>query len=145
MRRIYAFVISFTLLAVNQALAGEKVGYQNWIAELGGKTNEAYTIADQNTSFGAFCSGEECLFYLRQGFNCTPGVKYSVLMNSPSVSNALKMECTMINGNIFQILSPFESVLKATQTGDTIGFALALQSGAFAVTQFSLLGAKTID
>jgi hypothetical protein len=66
-------------------------------------------------------------------------------MNSPSVSNALKMECTMINGNIFQILSPFESVLKATQTGDTIGFALALQSGAFAVTQFSLLGAKTID
>jgi hypothetical protein len=135
-------ILFLSLLISSYTWAGEKVAYQNWAAELGGKTNEAYTIADQNTSFGTFCSGEECLFYLRQGFNCTPGAKYSVLMNSPSASNALKMECTVINGNIFQILSPFELVLKATQAGETIGFALALQSGAFAVTRFSLLGAK---
>ena len=63
-------------------------------------------------------------------------------MNSLSVSTALTMECTPINGTLFQILSPFETVLKATQIGDSIGFAVALQSGAFAVSRFSLAGAK---
>ncbi len=45
-------------------------------------------------------------------------------------------------GNLFQILDPFEAVLRATQTGEMIGFAVALQSGAFAVNRFSLVGAK---
>lgn len=142
MKLMHSFALSFLLLMANLAWAGDKIAYQNWIAELGGKTNEAYTIADPNTSFGSFCSGEQCLFYLHQSFACSPGAKYSVLMNSPSVSTALTMECTVINGNVFQILSPFEVVLKAAQVGDTIGFAVALQSGAFAVTRFSLLGAK---
>jgi hypothetical protein len=135
-------ILFLSLLISSYTWAGEKVAYQNWAAELSGKTNEAYTIADQNTSFGTFCSGEQCLFYLRQSFNCTPGAKYSVLMNSLSVSTALTMECTPINGTLFQILSPFETVLKATQIGDSVGFAVALQSGAFAVSRFSLAGAK---
>lgn len=127
---------------MQSAWAGDKFPYQNWTAELSGRNNEAYTIADPNTSFGAYCAGEQCLFYLRQGLNCAPGAKYSVLMNSPAISTAISMECTLINGNIFQILTPFNAVLKATQLGERIGFAVALQSGAFAVTQFSLLGAK---
>ena len=65
-----------------------------------------------------------------------------MLMNSPSVSTALTMKCTSIGGNVFQILTPFDAVFKAIQAGDSIGFAVALQSGAFAVTRFSLLGAK---
>ena len=63
-------------------------------------------------------------------------------MNSQTISTALSMECTQIGGNLFQILDPFEAVLKATQAGEMIGFAVALQSGAFAVTRFSLVGAK---
>ena len=129
-------------LALQSAWAGDKFPYQNWTAELSGRNNEAYTIADANTSFGAYCAGEQCLFYLRQGLNCAPGAKYSVLMNSPNISTGISMECTLINGNVFQILTPFNAVLKATQLGERIGFAVALQSGAFAVTQFSLLGAK---
>ena len=135
-------LIIILLLSANQASAGEKFAYQSWIAEMGGQTNEAYTIADPNTSFGTFCSGEQCLFYLHQNLNCTPGAKYSVLMNSPSLSTALTMECTLINGSVFQILNPFDAVLRAIQTGESIGFAVALQSGAFAVTRFSLQGAK---
>ena len=135
-------VISVLLLISSLSLAGEKFTFQDWVADLSGSTNEAYSIADANTSFGAFCSGEQCLFYLHQGLNCTPGAQYSVLMNSPSISTALTMECTLINGNVFQILTPFNAVLKATQVGGSIGFAVALQSGAFAVTRFSLLGAK---
>ncbi|OJI05959.1 hypothetical protein [Polynucleobacter sp. MWH-Adler-W8] len=139
MKRI---VTIFMVLATQMAWAGDKYPYQNWTAELSGRDNEAYTIADANTSFGTFCAGEQCLFYLHQGLNCAPGAKYSVLMNSPSISTALTMECTLINGNIFQILTPFNAVLKATQVGESIGFAVALQSGAFAVSQFSLAGAK---
>ena len=130
------------MLLMSFAAMGEKISYQSWVAELSGKSNEAYTIADPGASFGVYCASEQCLFYLRQNLNCTPGAKYSVLMNSPSISTALSMECTLINGNIFQILTPFNAVLQATQAGESIGFAVALQSGAFAVTRFNLQGAK---
>ena len=120
----------------------QKLASQNWVVDLNGQKNEAYTANDSKSSFGVFCSGEKCLFYLHQALKCDPGAKYSVLMNSQAISTALSMECTQIGGNLFQILDPFEAVLKATQTGEMIGFAVALQSGAFAVTRFSLAGAK---
>jgi hypothetical protein len=142
MRRIIQIACLLYLLVSSVAWAGEKSSYQNWVTDLSGLTNEAYTVADANTSFGAFCANEQCLFYLHQGLNCSPGAKYPVLMNSPSISTALTMECTLINGNLFQILTPFNSVFQAIQSGEGIGFAVALQSGAFAVTRFSLLGAK---
>lgn len=125
------------------SVQAEKLAYQNWVANLGGQTNEAYTANDSKSSFGVFCSGEKCLFYLHQGLKCTPGRKYSVLMNSRTISTALSMECTQIGGNQFQILDPFETVLRSIRAGERIGFAVAMQSGAFAVNQFSLLGAKT--
>lgn len=134
--------LSSLLMVSCIAMATERVTYQNWMADLGSKTKEAYTITDSYTSLGLFCASEQCLFYLRQPLNCSPGAKYSVLMNSPSISTALSMECTPINGNLFQILTPFDAVLRATRVGDVIGFAVALQSGAFAVTEFSLIGAK---
>lgn len=135
--------ISLLLMASHLAMAGERVAYQNWVTEFNGKTYEAYTLADANASLGVYCSNEQCLFYLRQSLSCLPGAKYSVLMNSSSISAALTMECTLIGGHLFQILSPFDAVLRASQSGEGIGFAVALQSGEFAVTRFSLLGAKT--
>lgn len=141
MKNLGRILLLCTILATSQAWA-EKVAYQNWVADLNGKSNEAYTIADPNTSFGVYCASEQCLFYLHQSLNCSPGAKYSVLMNSPSISTALNMECTPINGNVFQILTPFNAVLQATQAGESVGFAVALQSGAFAVTRFNLQGAK---
>ncbi len=134
---LMAILTTFSLAAQAQKLAS-----QNWVVDLNGQKNEAYTANDSKSSFGVFCSGEKCLFYLHQALKCDPGAKYSVLMNSQAVSTALSMECTQIGGNLFQILDPFEAVLKATQTGEMIGFAVALQSGAFAVTRFSLAGAK---
>ena len=120
----------------------QKIAFQNWMLDISGQTTEAYTANDSNSSFGVFCAGEQCLFYLHQALNCEPGTKYSVLINSQTVATALSMECTRIGGKLFQILNPFETVLRAAQSGDTIGFAVALQSGAFAVTRFSLTGAK---
>ena len=130
------------LMLVPGIAQAEKLAFQNWAAELNGQINEAYTVNGPQSSFGMFCSGEQCLFYLHQNLRCTPGEKYSVLMNGPPISSALTMECTQINGNLFQILKPFDEVLKGIQNGEAIGFAVALQSGAFAVNRFSLIGAK---
>lgn len=133
----------FTCFLLMTLLAhAEKLASQNWVVDINGQTNEAYTANDSKSSFGVFCSGEKCLFYLHQALKCEPGTKYSVLMNSQSISTALSMECTLIGGNLFQILDPFEAVLRATQAGEMIGFAVALQSGAFAVNRFSLAGSK---
>jgi hypothetical protein len=129
-----ACVLSF------QAYAGEKVAYQNWVVDISGTTTEAYTANDSKSSFGVFCAADKCLFYLHQALKCQPNAKYSVLMNSATVSTALSMQCTQIGGNLFQILDPFDTVLNAIKAGDTIGFAVALQSGAFGVTRFSLAG-----
>ncbi|MBU3617556.1 hypothetical protein [Polynucleobacter sp. JS-Polo-80-F4] len=132
------------LVSVHSGFArAEKLAFQNWVTELNGQINEAYTINGPQSSFGMFCSGEQCLFYLHQNLRCTPGEKYSVLMNGPPISSALTMECTQINGNLFQILKPFDEVLKGIQNGEAIGFAVALQSGAFAVNRFSLAGSKS--
>jgi len=124
-----------------QAYAGEKVAYQNWVVDMNGVTTEAYTANDSKSSFGVFCAADKCLFYLHQALQCQPNAKYSVLMNSASLSTALSMQCTQVGGNLFQILDPFDAVLNAVKAGDTIGFAVALQSGAFGVTRFSLAGA----
>ena len=108
---------------------------------MSGTTTEAYTANDSKSSFGVFCAADKCLFYLHHALKCQPNAKYSVLMNSATVSTALSMQCTQIGGNLFQILDPFDAVLNAVKAGDTIGFAVALQSGAFGVTRFSLAGA----
>jgi len=136
-------IAAMLILSSCITLAGEKVTYQNWTLEMNGQTSEAYTVADANTSLGVFCAKEQCLFYLRQGLNCTPGTSYPILMNSASATTSLAMECTSINGSIFQVLKPFNEVLRATQSGDSVGFAVGLQSGTFAASRFSLLGAKS--
>ena len=139
---LFKTLIALGSLMLAISAQAEKLASQNWVVDLNGQTNEAYTANDSKSSFGVFCSGEKCLFYLHQTLKCDPGTKYSVLMNSQTISTALSMECTQIGGNLFQILDPFDAVLKATQAGEVIGFAVALQSGAFAVTRFSLVGAK---
>jgi len=138
---VFSGILASVLICIcSQANAGEKVAYQNWIVDMSGVTTEAYTANGSNSSFGLFCSGEKCLFYLHQALQCQPNAKYSVLMNSANLSTALSMQCTQIGKNLFQILDPFNAVLEALKGGETIGFAVALQSGAFGVTRFSLAG-----
>ena len=140
MKKLLLTTLFFLSISSQLAIAGEKVAYQNWVVDMSGNTTEAYTANDSKSSFGVFCAADKCLFYLHQALQCQPNAKYSVLMNSPTVSAALSMQCTQIGSNFFQILDPFDAVLNAVKAGDTIGFAVALQSGAFGVTRFSLAG-----
>ena len=134
-------VFIFVLSGSSEAYANEHVIFQNWAVDLSAETVEAYTANDSKSSLGLFCGGATCVFYLNANLNCQPGTKNAVLVNSPSVSSAINMQCTIVGGHYFEILDAFDVVLTALKTGETVGFATALQGGAFAVTRFSLNGA----
>ena len=134
------FLMLLTVLLHGQAFANEKIAYQNWFVEIGPETTEAYTANDSNSSLGLFCGGTTCVFYLNPNLNCQPNTKNAVLMNGPTVSAAISMQCTLVGKHYFQILDPFDQVLNAVKAGGNIGFAVALQGGAFSVYRFSLNG-----
>ena len=140
------------LLALQAAsvFANDKIAYQNWVVDIGPDTTEAYTANDSNSSLGLFCGGTTCVFYLNPNLNCLPNAKNAVLMNGSTVSAAVVMQCTLVGQHYFQILDPFDQVLNAVKAGGNIGFAVALQGGAFSVYRFSLNGSllaiqKTLD
>lgn len=143
-------IILALLLFSASALANEKIPYQNWVVEIGAETTEAYTANDSNSSLGLFCGGATCVFYLNPNLNCHPNNKNTVLMNGSTVSAAIGMQCTLVGKHYFQILDPFDQVLNAVKAGGNIGFAVALQGGAFSVYRFSLNGSlqalqRTLD
>ena len=147
---IRSLIATALLIGLSVAHANDKIAYQNWAVEIGPETTEAYTANESASTFGLFCGGTTCVFYLKPNLNCVPNTKNSVLMNTGITSAALGMQCTQIGQYYFQILDPFDVVLNALKTGDSIGFAVALQGGAFAVARFSLQGAlpaiqKAID
>ena len=147
---IRSLIATVLLIGLSVAYANDKIAYQNWAVEIGPETTEAYTANESASTFGLFCGGTTCVFYLKPNLNCVPNTKNSVLMNTGITSAALGMQCTQIGQYYFQILDPFDVVLNALKTGDSIGFAVALQGGAFSVTRFSLQGAlpaiqKAID
>ena len=134
-------LVLLSLLLQGQALANEKIAYQNWVVEIGPETTEAYTANESNSSLGLFCGGTTCVFYLNPNLNCQPNTKNAVLMNGTAVSASIGMQCTLVGKHYFQILDPFDQVLNAVKAGGNIGFAVALQGGAFSVYRFSLNGA----
>ena len=147
---IRSLIATVLLIGLSVAYANDKIAYQNWAVEIGPETTEAYTANESASTFGLFCGGTTCVFYLKPNLNCAPNTKNSVLMNTGITSAALGMQCTQIGQYYFQILDPFDVVLNALKTGDSIGFAVALQGGAFSVARFSLHGAlpaiqKAID
>ena len=147
---IRSLIATVLLIGLSVAHANDKIACQNWAVEIGPETTEAYTANESASTFGLFCGGTTCVFYLKPNLNCAPNTKNSVLMNTGITSAALGMQCTQIGQYYFQILDPFDVVLNALKTGDSIGFAVALQGGAFSVTRFSLQGAlpaiqKAID
>lgn len=136
-------LLILTALWHGQVFANEKIAYQNWVVEIGPETTEAYTANDSNSSLGLFCGGSNCVFYLNPNLNCQPNTKNAVLMNGSTISAAIGMQCTLVGKHYFQILDAFDQVLNAVKAGGNIGFAVALQGGAFSVYRFSLNGALT--
>lgn len=136
---IFSFLISFYALNCS---AVEEVKYQDWAVQIGEDTVEAYTFNDSKSSFGFFCKGETCLYYLNLSLECSSNSKTPVLMSGDGAGSAFMMTCMKLGGRNFQILDDPEVVKRAVNSGKKIGFSVALQGGDFMLAQFTLNGAQ---
>ena len=121
--------------------ADQLATYQDWKVQTGPNSIEAYT-SGADTSFGLYCSGDECLFYLHNKLLCQPGSVSPALMSGVNAASSLVVRCTQVGGNLFQILDPFASVLETIKKGGAISFAVPLQAGTFGISSFSLNGSS---
>jgi hypothetical protein len=137
---VKALILSSCIFSSSISLAVESVAYQNWVVDISSNNTEAHTINESGSSFGLFCSGDTCLFYLHQNYDCKPGEKYSALINSGSLSGPVTLQCTKINGSTFQIIDPFNLVLDACKNFAIVSFAIPLSDGRFTIARFSLAG-----
>ena len=117
----------------------ERVAIGNWIVQTSTGSIEASTSAG-STSFGMYCQSDQCMFYLHDSLRCHPGSRSPILMSGLGNAASLNMKCAQINGVLFQILEPFNTVLNEVKRDGIVSFAVPLQNGSFGVSRFSLNG-----
>ncbi len=116
--------------------------FERWTLESKETITEAYTTSESNTTFGIFCSANQCMFYLHQPTACLPNQRYPALVRNQIQAQAITMKCTIVGNKLFLIIEPFNQILQATQLGEQISFVVSLQSPEFITTRFSLSGAR---
>lgn len=116
--------------------------FDRWTLESKEIITEAYTTSESNTTFGIFCSANQCMFYLHQPTACLPNQRYPALVRNQLQAQAITMKCTLVGNKLFLILEPFNTLLQVTQIGEQISFAVSLQSNEFITARFSLVGAR---
>ncbi len=119
-----------------------QTAFDRWTLESKDAITEAYTTSDSNTTFGIFCSNNQCMFYLHQPSACVPNRRYPALVRTQIQAQAITMNCTLVGNKLFLIIDPFNQILQAAQLGEQISFVVSLQSPEFITTRFSLLGAR---
>jgi hypothetical protein len=135
-------ILFFLLTGLSsQLLAQQSLKFEDWQVQYTSNSIEAFTVGGPNSSFGMYCSGEQCLFYLHDSLLCQPGSKSPVLMSGINSTAAISLQCAQVSGTLFQILEPFNSVLDVLKAGNFVGFAVPLQNGSFGFSRFSLKGA----
>lgn len=129
------------LLAVfsSSLWAAEKVALGDWTVQTSPDSIEASTSVGE-TSFGLYCQAGQCMFYLHDNLRCRPGLRSPTLISGTGSAASLNIQCTQINGVLFQILEPFNAVLEEVKRGGYVSFAVPLQNGTFGVSRFSLNG-----
>jgi hypothetical protein len=117
----------------------EKIAIGDWVVQTSTGSIEASTSAGA-TSFGMYCQADQCVFYLHDNLRCQPGSKSPILMSGLGNAASLTTQCAQINGVLFQILEPFNTVLNEVKRGGIVSFAVPLQNGSFGISRFSLNG-----
>jgi hypothetical protein len=137
----FSCLFFFTIIFSCQvARADELATFGDWHVRASGKVLEAYTSSSPTTTFGLYCSDNQCVFYLHNDLICQTGARSLALMSSINSAASLSTECTRIGANMFQILHPFHDVLKTIKLGGIVSFAAPLQTGQIGINGFSLRG-----
>ena len=142
MGALHALRIAIFWGLFGSGVALAQTSISQWTLESKEITTEAYTAGETNTTFGIFCSANQCMFYVHQPSVCLPNQRYPALVRNQIQTHAITMKCTLVGAKLFLILEPFNTVLQVTQIGEQISFAYALQSTDFITMRFSLSGAR---
>src|SRR5581483_11273653 len=100
---------------------------------------------DSGSTFGFFCYGDSCTFYVDTNVRCAEKSKTPMLINAESGSTYVVSVCVHLpsgDGRVRYVNTILDTdVLKAISSGTIIGFAFPLEGGQFKVVRFSLNGA----
>ena len=140
--RISALCISLLFFS-NTAIAN-KVPVGDWTLDVGDNYTEAFTGNVSGSTFGFFCYGESCSFYVNTNTKCDQDAQIPILINSDSGATFVNTSCTQFptkDGISYYMTINDKDVATSISKGDAIGFAFPLVGGQFKVVRFSLHGA----
>jgi hypothetical protein len=117
----------------------------DWALDVGDSWTEALTANDSAASFGYYCTGGSCSFYLDLHTSCgVDGTRTPMLVNTELGSASVMATCVnlAVGGTTRHVnVLRNEDMLAAIGKGSTIGFSVPMQGGQFKLVQFSLNGA----
>jgi hypothetical protein len=143
MRGLLAVAVAGMFCFSGGALA-DKWQVGSWMVDIGTTYAEAYTANDSGSTFGFFCYGGSCGFYLDTGARCDENSKTPYLINAESGSTFVIGTCVHLrSGGTVRYVNSFQDkdIVTAISSGKLIGFAVPLANGDFKVVRFSLNGA----
>jgi hypothetical protein len=117
----------------------QSMKHSDWNSSVKNGYVEAYTFNESNSAFGVLCM-EKCVYYVDMKIKCTDGDKYSALMATTTGASSVKLNCLVLKDRFVNIIEPFDDVTEHIKDSENIGFAIALKSGKFNVSRFSLNG-----
>jgi hypothetical protein len=142
MRKLILIIFSLSIFAISNSASAQKRQFVgDWITDIDGEINEAYVANDSKSIFGLICI-DKCLWYVDFQRACEDGDKYTALMAHANSAGAIELTCLKYEKRHILILNDFTKVQNATLESDNLGFAIALQSGRFHVSRFSMKGAR---
>lgn len=138
-----AFVLAGIACLAFAAQAGDKRLHADWVSDVDGGYTEAFTTNESGAHLGMLCF-EKCVYYYRPNFSCRDGAVYSSLISSAAGASPVDIRCAVINATrgpkFALIFTDFEQIQQAISGGGSLGIAIALKSGEFNVSRFSLDG-----
>lgn len=134
-----------TLFVLSSPLQAEFNVNKDWMWDTSGSEFAyAATSTDGGRILGQYCyyDQETCVYVVTLGITCDQGSEYPALVNSNVGAIEVRLICghqAAADENAF-FIKPFSEIDNAVRQASNIGFAIAMESGRFKVTRFSLSG-----
>lgn len=132
----FALILSLLALAVN---ASPIWTTDNTIKDM--QIAKVTNATGQTAGVICFIEAAGCEAYVALDATCDNGEYYPLMINSPVGAYPIRGKCTNVGNTQVLAIQEFDNAIEAFQSGDEIGFALPMASGAFKVVRFPTAGA----
>jgi hypothetical protein len=143
-RRVISF-LSAMLLTGGATANPARVG--KWSVQKSPSVQYAFTQNDAGAEIGIICLMEsrDCLAYIITTNQCSDGAIIPMMLNTPVGANTVQTVCRHFPADqgkvtMMNVVTEFDVLKTAMESGGTIGFAIPMQSGAFHVLRFDTAG-----